>query len=1100
MLITTKLATPFIPALSLSPPSNAAVLNSPSMNSPNSLHSPDEALEASTSNASNRATPLSGTSFLPTPSLPVFPWPSKQNFSSTSQYPPWTITNASLHFADGNAIPNKPSGSSCREGCSTLPRIEGHPQTWNIWKFGGTSIGSAKQIQKVASLIVDEAQFSAKMGIVVSAMSGVTSTLQSCYNKAAEMYLYNRQSNSNGTMTGMGKLWPSTVEKEMSPRFEELRYQPNLDFLYKRHSDTADELYKQNAIPEGYKKLFLRVLNSDIENIADVLRAVALSGKSSSTLSDFILCHGELWSTALLCGCVKHLFTSKKFLDSAAHPTHRPIGNNYAEESSANGYSAVELPLSLSCEPLAPQLSASKDSNSIEQAAPIFTCAPVADSSSSSTSEEVPPFDPSAADAANLPLKYSSFSTMGRLSEQSDKSTPKPSTFKCSSVSPIIEFVDAREILIVHDPSDVESSYWVSHSSRGQVYLDWRASISSLRSYLSTHVYSSFEKPRDDAPQPLHSTSFKQFPRFNTPQFPTMDSNSAYDISNKQITGVENALTLPLTENAAENDSNLRTSSKEILEKPIILLITGFICSYPNGTTTNFKRNGSDYSASLIAALLKAKELSIWSDVDGVYSADPRVVSNAVCLPFITYGEAMELAYFGARILHPFSIHPCIHDRIPIRLRNSFHPESFGTLIRESYESVDHLHSYSMPFPNPSTRILRMRAGCKAFSKITNIAVINVEGTVMLGVPGIAQRLFSALNSANCSVVLISQGSSEHSICVAVKSSELRRSIIAIENAFQVEIRIDGLMNVTYETDCSILCAVGDGMCGYVGILATLATALCSAHINVKVVVQGSSEHNISFVIKREQEMEGLRALHDAVYSEMSSSLVPPSNFCTQTNYTLHNSPANESMFPMENVKRSTALVVGTKIIVFVTELYSHVFMRAVREMKKIMKIFCSLNTTSSSTLFIYGYTDGMRLIRRCKGEDHSEEKLIESLNESAEETFNEIDNMILFDLRGILGHYFPVSSQNVLFAQTKFLKKWKNSDRLFMDPRKISYGKTLQDLHSALRQVIPAKHRTERKRLHSVKTHRKHVFSWQTASPRYANVKNVIANRFLKD
>ena len=275
------------------------------------------------------------------------------------------------------------------------------------------------------------------------------------------------------------------------------------------------------------------------------------------------------------------------------------------------------------------------------------------------------------------------------------------------------------------------------------------------------------------------------------------------------------------------------------------LIITGFIARDPQGLQTTLGRNGSDFSASIFGDLLNAGEIHIWTDVDGVLSADPRRVPDATVIDSLSYHEAMELAYFGAKVIHPQTMAPAVEKRIPIWIRNTFAPERSGTLICES--------------PVSSHAV-------KGITSIDQIALVNVEGAGMIGVPGTAQRLFGALREHGISVILISQGSSEHSICFAVPEADAAHTERTVRQAFDAELRGGQIQNVDVVGGCSILSVVGDGMAGTPGVAASVFGALAAAGVNIRAIAQGSSERNISAVIDERQSTRALRAVHARFY------------------------------------------------------------------------------------------------------------------------------------------------------------------------------------------------------------------------------------------
>jgi aspartokinase/homoserine dehydrogenase 1 len=275
------------------------------------------------------------------------------------------------------------------------------------------------------------------------------------------------------------------------------------------------------------------------------------------------------------------------------------------------------------------------------------------------------------------------------------------------------------------------------------------------------------------------------------------------------------------------------------------LIVTGFIARDPQGLQTTLGRNGSDFSASIFGDLLDAAEIDIWTDVDGVLSADPRRVPDARVIDSLSYHEAMELAYFGAKVIHPQTMAPAVQKKIPIRIRNTFAPEKAGTLICDAPQSA---------------------LAVKGITSIEQAALVNVEGAGMIGVPGTAQRLFGALREHGISVILISQGSSEHSICFAVPEVDAPRTERTVREAFEAELRQGQIQNVDVVRGCSILSVVGDGMAGTPGIAASVFGALAAAGVNIRAIAQGSSERAISAVIDERDVTRALRSVHARFY------------------------------------------------------------------------------------------------------------------------------------------------------------------------------------------------------------------------------------------
>jgi aspartokinase/homoserine dehydrogenase 1 len=292
--------------------------------------------------------------------------------------------------------------------------------------------------------------------------------------------------------------------------------------------------------------------------------------------------------------------------------------------------------------------------------------------------------------------------------------------------------------------------------------------------------------------------------------------------------------------------------SRERCEKLIgrgfkgIAVVTGFIASTRDGLPTTLGRNGSDYSASIFGALLDAAEVEIWTDVDGVMSADPRRVPEAKVIDAMSYNEAMELAYFGAKVIHPQTMAPAVTHDIPLRIRNTFNPEHQGTVIGARLSQPDLI--------------------VKGVSAVDGMAVLNLEGAGMIGVPGTADRLFGALRDAGISVTLISQGGSEHSICFAVREDAAEEAKRVVERAFGVELEQGLVQRVDLTPGCAILAVVGDGMAGLPGSAGRFFRTLGNAGINVRAIAQGASERNISAVIASQDTTRALRAVHSSFY------------------------------------------------------------------------------------------------------------------------------------------------------------------------------------------------------------------------------------------
>jgi aspartokinase/homoserine dehydrogenase 1 len=288
------------------------------------------------------------------------------------------------------------------------------------------------------------------------------------------------------------------------------------------------------------------------------------------------------------------------------------------------------------------------------------------------------------------------------------------------------------------------------------------------------------------------------------------------------------------------------------------LIVTGFVATTVKGNQTTLGRNGSDFSGSIFGALLSAAEIIIWTDVDGVLSADPRLVPNAQVIDQLSYNEAMELAYFGAKVIHPQTMEPAVVRDIPIYIRNTFAPQKHGTLI----------------CANPVSALK-----VKGITTIDPVALVNLEGAGMIGVPGTAHRLFGALRDSGISVILISQGSSEHSICFAIPEAQAVRAEEAVRRAFDTELRDGQIQHVEVGLGMSILAVVGDGMAGAHGVAAKVFNSLGDAAISVRAIAQGASERNISVVVDGKVGAKALRAVHAAFYlspNTLSIGLIGP--------------------------------------------------------------------------------------------------------------------------------------------------------------------------------------------------------------------------------
>ncbi len=287
--------------------------------------------------------------------------------------------------------------------------------------------------------------------------------------------------------------------------------------------------------------------------------------------------------------------------------------------------------------------------------------------------------------------------------------------------------------------------------------------------------------------------------------------------------------------------------------KKLIPVVTGFIGATEDGRTTTIGRNGSDYSAAIIGAALNTSMIEIWTDVDGILSADPQVVPSAFVLPKMSYEEAMELSYFGAKVLHSATIAPAVAKNIPVLIKNSMNPSASGTLISNRI--------------NLRSRRDDWEAVAKGITSIDGITLFTLRGLSMVGVPGTAERLFRALADHHVNVILISQASSEHTICFAVSTIESVRARKAVAHEFRYEFQ--NRITVLDENDKqTIVAIVGEGMKGTPGVAGKVFEALGRNSVNISAIAQGASERNISFVINASQKIRALNVVHQAFFDK----------------------------------------------------------------------------------------------------------------------------------------------------------------------------------------------------------------------------------------
>jgi aspartokinase/homoserine dehydrogenase 1 len=293
-------------------------------------------------------------------------------------------------------------------------------------------------------------------------------------------------------------------------------------------------------------------------------------------------------------------------------------------------------------------------------------------------------------------------------------------------------------------------------------------------------------------------------------------------------------------------EETYRNIQTQFDEKKNLQIVTGFISSTISGETTTLGRGGSDLSAAIFAAAIGADEAEIWTDVDGILTADPKQVKTAFKMDSISYVEALELSHFGAKILHPPAVRPALEKGIPIRIRNTFNPLSSGTIITKEAE--------------PSAYPIR------GISSMNSIALLRIQGTGMVGVAGFSSRLFGSLARKKISVILITQSSSEYSICFAVMPKDAESAARLIKEEFQWEIQSGAIDKPVIEKDLSIIAVVGERMKQSPGIAGKVFHALGRNGVNIVAIAQGSSELNISAVIPSQDEKKALNAIHEAFF------------------------------------------------------------------------------------------------------------------------------------------------------------------------------------------------------------------------------------------
>ena len=285
-----------------------------------------------------------------------------------------------------------------------------------------------------------------------------------------------------------------------------------------------------------------------------------------------------------------------------------------------------------------------------------------------------------------------------------------------------------------------------------------------------------------------------------------------------------------------------------------INVIPGFICKNENGDLSTLGRGGSDFSASIIANLLDAKSLEIWTDVSGVYTANPKIVSQARPIKKISYHEAMELSHFGAKVIYPPTIQPLIDKKIELKIKNTFSPENKGTLISNSVKKSN-------------GQIV------KGITFIDKVSILCIEGSGMIGIPGYSKRFFEVISNNNINIIMITQASSEHSICVALRKEDAKKGKKLIEKEFLSEIQLKKIDPIKLEENLVNIAIVGDKMKDHQGISGRMFSSLGLNNVNIRAIAQGSSERNISIIINENDTKKALNTLHEAFFEKYIKTL-----------------------------------------------------------------------------------------------------------------------------------------------------------------------------------------------------------------------------------
>lgn len=324
---------------------------------------------------------------------------------------------------------------------------------------------------------------------------------------------------------------------------------------------------------------------------------------------------------------------------------------------------------------------------------------------------------------------------------------------------------------------------------------------------------------------------------------------AAYISSEGTVTEMVDARTIIRTDDkygraTVDIETTSRFVCKRLNNKKVIYVVTGFIASTADGTSTTLGRNGSDYTASLLGAALSAASVEIWTDVNGVLTADPRVVPEAWVIEEISFQEAMEMSFFGAEVIHPYTLLPVVEKGISVYIKNTLNPSAPGTRIAKN---VSH-----------------KKKQITGIASLDNVSMITIEGGDMVGMPGIVNRIFSSISNSGANIIMISQASSEHSLCLILRYEDAHRAVKSLKMELSDAISSRIIRSVKITDALEIIAVIGDNMRGQVGLCGKLFSSLGKANVNILAIAQGSTELNISFVIASENKSDAVVAIHRA--------------------------------------------------------------------------------------------------------------------------------------------------------------------------------------------------------------------------------------------